>query len=258
MKKIENGDITNLLSTNDISLFNVSQIGVLYINNSVDSIFVDDLNGFITNLPQHPINIISSNQITDASIMQSGDTIILKGTYPSAVVYSFDNGGNWYYNNDGGEGKSLILETGQIISLHLNTNKILTTNDFGENWDEQIINGVVFTDIGYSKNNSSIFAFGKNGQIFKNANLVTIGINESELKKKINIYPNPAKDVLQIEINNNEQIKNVKLFDLQAKLIKEYKSGNLQLDVSKVPTGEYILSIETMEGIFTKKVVITR
>ncbi len=264
LRKMENGEITNnLLNTYDIVLFDVSQKGVLYFNNSMDSVFVDNLNGIITNLPQHPINIIGSNQVTDASIMQSGDTIILKGTYPSAVVHSLNNGIDWYYSHGGGEGKSLILETGHIISLHLNSNKILTTNNFGQNWNEDTINGVVFLDIGYSEHNNSAFALGKNGIIYKNSFLTTVGINETELKKKINIYPNPSNSHITIDyILTNKTNGEMKIYDAMGKLIVQHilesqSSGqnSITINISHLAKGLYLCNLKIGNEVFSKRII---
>ncbi len=259
LKKIENGIITTLLSTGNISLFDVSQVGLLYLNVSADSIIADDFNGNITTLPQHPIHIISPDQLTCASIMQNGDTIVIKGTYPNAVVYSMDLGGNWNFNYGGGGGKSLILETGQIISLSLNSNQILTTTDFGQNWEVDVINGVVFTqgaEVGYSKHNGSVFVMGKNGVIYKNLNLSTVGINETELKKKINIFPNPTKDVLQIEVSDDTEIEGIELFDIEGKRVKIFNKIDTSLNISALSSGTYFLKFSTGEGVLIKKVVI--
>ncbi len=259
LKKIENGIITTLLSTGNISLFDVSQVGLLYLNVSADSIIADDFNGNITTLPQHPIHIIGNNQLTYASIMQNGDTIVIKGTYPSAVVYSMDLGGNWNFNYGGGEGKSLILETGQIISLDLSSNQIFTTTDFGQNWEVDVINGVVFTqgaEVRYSKHNGSVFVMGENGVIYKNLNLSTVGINETDLKKKINIFPNPAKDVLQIEVSDDTEIGGIELFDIEGKRVKIFNKIDTSLNISALSSGTYFLKFSTGEGVLIKKVVI--
>ena len=259
LKKIETGIITTLLSTGNISLFDVSQVGLLYLNVSADSIIADDFNGNITTLPQHPIHIIGDNQLTYASIMQNGDTIVIKGTYPNAVVYSMDLEGNWNFNYGGGGGKSLILKTGQIISLDLSSNQIFTTTDFDQNWEVDVINGVVFTqgaEVRYLKHNGLVFVMGKNGVIYKNLNLSTVGINEIELKKKINIFPNPAKDVLQIEVSDDTEIEGIELFDIEGKRVKIFNKIDTSLNISALSSGTYFLKFSTGEGVLIKKVVI--
>ncbi len=257
LKKLTNGTLQNVTSQT-VSIFDINTYGLLFVNENADSIIADDFNGNITTLPQHPIHIIGSNQLGRASIMQNGDTIVIKGTYPSAVVYSMDLGGNWNFNYGGGW-ESLILETGQIISLSLSSNQILTTTDFGQNWEVDVINGVVFTqgaEVRYSKHNGSVFVMGKNGVIYKNLNLSTVGINEIELKKKINIFPNPAKDVLQIEVSDDTEIEGIELFDIEGKRVKIFNKIDTSLNISALSSGTYFLKFSTGEGGLIKKVVI--
>ena len=69
------------------------------------------------------------------------------------------------------------------------------------------------------------------------------------------IYPNPVKDVLNIDLKTNQG--EVKIFDLSGKVIKTAsvnKSGSV--DVSKLSKGLYIVEI-TMNGTskVTKKII---
>lgn len=258
LSKYQNGVITtNLLNTNDVSLYDISQSGLMYVSANVDSIYIsiDTNNTNFTSLSQHPTNVLSSNQTLHASIMHNSDTIVFKGTYPSSIVYSTNLGLNWSHNLGGGEGKSLILESGKTISLDQNSNKIRTTYDLGQNWNVVSINGAIFTGLACSKNNSSVFAFGKEGIIYKNN--ITIGISDTgNLKNKINIYPNPAKDVLQIEICENVDIDRIELFDINGKKIRIFRQDEIILNLSGLIAGEYILKILTKEGEFTQKVIL--
>ncbi|HHH53920.1 MAG TPA: T9SS type A sorting domain-containing protein [Bacteroidetes bacterium] len=259
IKGIINGSVNNIIIQNDIPVFDIDGTKLVYLNNSVDSLFYSQDYGLnVSSLPYHSFNsVFGQNQITNSAVKIIGDTLMLKGTYPSCLVYSFDFGNNWVYQYGGGEGKSLILSTGQVISIDLNSNKIFTTNDFGQNWNEDTINGVVFLDVGYSKHNNSTFALGKNGIVYKNSFLTTVGINETGgLKKKINIFPNPAKDVLEIDVSNSIEIGNIELFDISGKKAKTYSSNDRNLNISGLSAGTYFLRVSTTEGGVTKKVII--
>ncbi|MDA9898051.1 T9SS type A sorting domain-containing protein [Flavobacteriales bacterium] len=258
LKKISASIVYDVIDNPSILNYHLNQDGVTFINMNLDSIFVSfDFGATIQPLQSWSSSIIGQNQSLGAVVHRRNDTLTIKGTYPSTVVFSFDNGNTWNYFNGGGEGKSLILETGQIISLHLNSNKILTTNNFGQNWSEDTINGVVFLDIGYSEYNNSAFALGKNGIMYKNSILNTVGINEGRnLKKKINIYPNPTKHVLQIEILNDIIIESIDLFDVGGKKMKTFGKNERTIDVSGLVSGTYFLKISIQEGEITKKILI--
>ena len=70
-------------------------------------------------------------------------------------------------------------------------------------------------------------------------------IEENNLFKA---YPNPARDVLNIELNNAETVT-VKIFSASGNLVKGYVSGkiqkNLQINVSGLTRGTYIVNIIT-------------
>lgn len=94
--------------------------------------------------------------------------------------------------------------------------------------DQEIIFGVRSTSGGD-------FGF----HLIVNVNNVT-SINELE-DIKVNIFPNPTVDILNIE---SENIKDVKVFDMAGKLllIKAVNRKSKTIDVSHLPTGSYLLS----------------
>src|SRR5690606_41292393 len=58
----------------------------------------------------------------------------------------------------------------------------------------------------------------------------------------LKIYPNPANDILYVELKENQKIQSLSLFDLQGKeLLSETKKT--KLDVVLIPTGIYILNV---------------
>ena len=72
----------------------------------------------------------------------------------------------------------------------------------------------------------------------------------------INVYPNPTTDVLNVEVPSNIRVKNVKINSNSGQqfLVSFETNGNqIQVDVSDVAKGNYILSLETETGIFTKR-----
>lgn len=83
------------------------------------------------------------------------------------------------------------------------------------------------------------------------SSLATANVKQDQ----VSIYPNPVKDVLNIDLKNNQG--EVKIFDLSGKVIKTAsvnKSGSV--DVSKLSKGLYIVEI-TMNGTskVTKKII---
>jgi len=80
----------------------------------------------------------------------------------------------------------------------------------------------------------------------------TTGIVEIE-SAGIKIYPNPVKDELRIE-SNGLTIKKMEILDITGKTIVNLKSGKV-INVSALPSGIYLVKIETDNGVVTRKFV---
>ncbi|SKC10065.1 Por secretion system C-terminal sorting domain-containing protein [Soonwooa buanensis] len=72
-------------------------------------------------------------------------------------------------------------------------------------------------------------------------------------KDEILLYPNPTMDILNIV--SQKEIKYLTIIDASGKLVHGYKSVN-KVDVKKLPSGTYLLIIDTIDGIRrTKKFI---
>jgi hypothetical protein len=79
------------------------------------------------------------------------------------------------------------------------------------------------------------------------------GIEEIEPStSEITIYPNPSKDYINISVENAE-IKNVQIYNLTGKLVKQEKSN--KININDLPVGMYIIKVETEAGNCIKKVI---
>jgi hypothetical protein len=69
---------------------------------------------------------------------------------------------------------------------------------------------------------------------------------ESQLKRAISIYPNPAINVININNLSTFSIDNFKIFTINGSLIKELKNSDSyqNIDVSQLQSGVYFISIE--------------
>lgn len=68
------------------------------------------------------------------------------------------------------------------------------------------------------------------------------------------IYPNPAKDIIRINNFNFENF-NYSIYNFESKLIHQGKAKNNMISVSNLPTGLYILKIETNNEMNTFKLI---
>ena len=78
------------------------------------------------------------------------------------------------------------------------------------------------------------------------------GIGENAID--INVYPNPTKQVVNIEA---EGIRNVRVSDMLGQvLIEKNTSGDsVQIDLSTYAAGQYFLQVYTTNGMVTRKIV---
>ncbi len=105
---------------------------------------------------------------------------------------------------------------------------------------------------------------GSNISQYKFDNIVISAVNivplstQDFISEKFNLYPNPAKNLVNITNTENIAIEKITVYDVNGKLIDTKilgKESNVTLDVSNYAAGTYLLHIETNEGIAVKKVV---
>ena len=76
------------------------------------------------------------------------------------------------------------------------------------------------------------------------------GLDEGNVKT--NIYPNPTKDVVNIEC---EGMTKVKVFSMDGKLVKVFGVNGSQCKIDDLESGIYLIMIETDRGSSLKKIV---
>ncbi|MBA2583779.1 MAG: T9SS type A sorting domain-containing protein [Bacteroidetes bacterium] len=129
---------------------------------------------------------------------------------------------------------------------------IIKTINGGNNWIKE--------NSGIQKKLNSIFctnfycyAVGDSGVVLRTTNIV--GIKEKEVKKKeIKIYPNPANQVINIELKSNQQICNINISDIRGKNLYEGKSTTI--DISRYSKGIYFVNVKTEKETYTEKIII--
>lgn len=85
----------------------------------------------------------------------------------------------------------------------------------------------------------------------------TTGQVKRYIRNQLNIYPNPATDVLNVDVGEIETGE-LELYSLSGQLqLGQPISSKLQtLDISDIPEGTYLLRVKTSEGSYSKKVVV--
>ena len=86
--------------------------------------------------------------------------------------------------------------------------------------------------------------------------LVSVGIENSVNDLELSIYPNPATD--QVNLVLKDVIAELTVYSSTGQIISEHGSftGTKIIDVTKLPTGLYILKFVTENGVYTERLII--
>ena len=87
--------------------------------------------------------------------------------------------------------------------------------------------------------------------------LTTIEDNIVELEMISKIYPNPASDILNIELQKNDNYT-VKLMDLSGKVLitNQFEGRSVIISVNQLPKADYLLSIDNGHATITKQIIV--
>jgi Secretion system C-terminal sorting domain len=115
-----------------------------------------------------------------------------------------------------------------------------------------LMNNIYFSD--YYNNRIRMIAAG------------TTGDNDiTEMGPKLTVFPNPSTGIINLEwANCKSDGASIELFDITGRLVftqsltKLKKADNLQIDLSKFPSGCYILQFNSQDGRLNKKVFLDK
>jgi len=116
----------------------------------------------------------------------------------------------------------------------------------------------------YFSNEKIGYAVGRdNGKasIWKNTNAdLTLNTKEKELRKSINVFPNPTSDKIYISVDNQlSDEMTIAISDMTGKLIHQQNFNNkkeLTIDVRNFIKGNYILTVKNQSQSYSQKIII--
>ncbi len=71
----------------------------------------------------------------------------------------------------------------------------------------------------------------------------TLSVNNTNNLKDFKIYPNPVQDIINIQLHNGQELKQVNIYNISGRHV--YTGSRSQIDVSRLPSGMYLLEITT-------------
>ena len=84
----------------------------------------------------------------------------------------------------------------------------------------------------------------------------TVGI-DSWLANSVSLYPNPAKEYVDIRVDGDLNVKTMEVYDVYGKLLNTIivTENPTRINVSGLANGMYFVRVSTEEGMVTKTFV---
>lgn len=96
--------------------------------------------------------------------------------------------------------------------------------------------------------------------IYMNPNYSSCYFNNTEIVElhnpKIQVYPNPTKDKINIKKSENVKIETITIIDIIGKKLLEFDKDRNELDLSGLSSGIYLLKLTFGNDIIIKKIII--
>ena len=208
------------------------------------------------------VKTITSASINDINVNKNG-TLVSSGTFNSIVdfdpnpltttfldatlgsrfIHTIDSAGSLVWV------KQLDLTQTFVSDIAVDNFQNIYLTGIGtgtQNWDPGISN--------YSTTLPLISLF-----VTKYSSTPVTILNTSEVKtKKLNVYPNPVENTLHIQTENTSRKGEVHLYDIKGtdltSIIRITNGQQKQiLDLSKLPSGTYILSVGVQRSVIVKR-----
>jgi len=86
-----------------------------------------------------------------------------------------------------------------------------------------------------------------------------LAVNEvATVANVFNVFPNPVNDVINVSNSQNSTVNKITVTDLNGRIVKEAKydnGANVQMNVSDLSSGVYMMNISSDKGSIVKKIV---
>lgn len=225
----------------------------------------------------------NNNSLTSLNISDSSKINILNLSYNSMTSFTspalpaVDN--PYAIMDSNNTSHSMNCSHNQLTFLNLNNTQIPSVNASDNNIQTLFVKNGVWNDTLDLQNNPDIqsvcaddSAIDPSDPSYTEVNyfqdilpLATVGSNcsnvylsvkEKAMDEEITVYPNPAKD--RVQINTGSVISSVNIYDMQGRLVKRHSGTGSAVEkilLDDVPAGNYIFRVITQKGGFTRKVI---
>ena len=182
----------------------------------------------------------------------SGTALLFAGIVEDTVFVDGGNGEKEHYNVFR---QSLAVNTDSIVDLNFPIGDSLVYKynvPIKSTWNAARLKAVAILQ---NKNTKQVLQ-----SEMSNANEGVVATVEQRTSNKFlhKIYPNPAKHKLYIEVGNNNK-STVSLYSITGQFIQQkIFNQNTTLEISNIPSGMYLLKIESAKEIAWEKIAIEK
>jgi photosystem II stability/assembly factor-like uncharacterized protein len=199
--------------------------------------------------------------ISNVNCLATCDNFVFAGLniWNPPVITSNDYGTTWKIGTNGLNGHSIItLKTiGNSVLAGLNDG-VFYTNNNGDVWNN-MCQGLPFAEVTCIGRDDSCVYAGVHGHGVWKRPLSDFAIDFTgskiiDLSSNLEVYPNPANDKLNIDL---EEKATIEILNLQGQIIgtKSLTEKSNNLDLSNLVSGVYTLRITTDRGIAIRKLI---
>lgn len=149
---------------------------------------------------------------------------------------------------------SALWFTSPDVGYINNAGGISKTIDGGNTWAVQnmnvpaIVQDIQFAsaNVGYVVTDAKLYKTVNGGEV--------MSILENEMAANILVFPNPAREFISVSFPNG-RIQSIEIYNVVGQKVIPVSNNFEKIYLSKIPSGIYILSIETDKGVVTKRLI---
>jgi len=192
------------------------------------------------------------------SLIITGETV-LAGTEIGGVYISYDHGGYWTHASGviSSSGVYAFAMRGSSVFAGTDPEGVYQSTDNGAHWSK-INTGLTLTNVrALTLNETNIYA-GTNGKgVWARSLDEVVGVKEHGSDfSGVHVYPNPAKDQLNIELDNFENT-GIEIMGPDGRFIGHISVQSLitRIDLTNLACGIYVLRIHNLQGYAVKRFI---
>ena len=137
---------------------------------------------------------------------------------------------------------------------------------FGAAWNQTTQSSNLLGDLNAITSNGFQFNLGENAiAIGYEADEIIdpTSVNELTTDGSLTLYPNPSNGIFQLGLQNDIEIRSIKVYNLMGQLIYQEQLNsmhisNYKIDISDHKNGVYYLSVETPNVLISKKLILSK